>query len=126
MAVWLKHLHMTMAVLTIAGFLLRGFWAWRAPRLLALKPVRVVPHVVDTVLLASAIALLFAYGWNPLDHGWLVAKIGLLLVYIGLGMAALKPRFAPPVRVAAFLGAVAVFAWIVLIARAHRFVPLAG
>lgn len=126
MAVWLKHLHMTMAALTIAGFLLRGFWAWRVPRLLALKPVRIGPHVIDTVLLASAVALLFAYGWNPLDHGWLMAKIGLLLVYIGLGMAALKPRFAPPVRFAAFLGAVAVFAWIVLIARAHRFVPLAG
>lgn len=125
MIVWLKHLHMSMAVLTIAGFLLRGFWAWRAPRLLALKPVRILPHAVDTVLLASAIALLFAHGWNPLDHGWLLAKIGLLVVYIGFGMTAFKPRFAPPVRVAAFFGAVAVFAWIVLIARAHRFVPFA-
>lgn len=125
MIVWLKSLHMLMALLTIIGFLLRGFWAWRVPRLLALKPVRIVPHVIDTLLLASAIALLFAYGWNPLDHGWIMAKIGLLLVYVGLGMTAFKPRFDPPVRVAAFVGAVAVLAWIVVIARAHRFVPFA-
>lgn len=126
MMIWLKHLHMSMAALSIAGFVLRGAWAWRAPALLRRKPVKIVPHVVDTVLLASAIGLLFVYGWNPLDHGWLLAKIGLLVVYIALGLAALKPWFAGPVRAAAFVAAVAVFAWIVVIARAHRFVPFAG
>ena len=126
MIVWLKHLHVTMAALTIAGFVTRAIWAWRAPRLLQLPPVRVLPHVVDTLLLASAIGLLFAYGWNPLAQGWLVAKIGLLLLYIALGMAALKPWFTPPARAAAFAGAVAVFGWIVAIALAHRFVPFAG
>lgn len=126
MTVWLKHLHIAMAALTIGGFVTRGIWAWRAPRLLRLRPVRIVPHVIDTVLLASAVGLLFAYGWNPLKHGWLVAKIALLLVYIALGMAALKPWFAAPVRVASFVVAVAVFGWIVSIARAHRFVPFAG
>lgn len=123
---WLKHLHVSMALLSIAGFVLRGLWAWRAPGLLRRRPVRIVPHVIDTVLLASAIGLLFAYGWNPLDHGWLLAKIGLLLAYIALGLAALKPWFPGPLRAGAFAAAVAVFAWIVLIARAHRFVPFAG
>ena len=123
---WLKVLHVSMAALSIAGFLVRGFWAWRAPRLLRRRPVKVLPHVVDTLLLASAIGLLFAYGWNPLDHGWLLAKIGLLLIYIGLGLAALKPWFSGPMRVVAFVGAVIVFAWIASIARAHRFVPFAG
>jgi len=123
---WLKALHVSMAALSIAGFLVRGFWAWRAPGLLRRRMVKVVPHVVDTLLLASAIGLLFTYGWNPLDHEWLLAKIGLLPVYIALGLAALKPWFNGPVRAGAFVGAVIVFAWIVLIARAHRFVPFAG
>lgn len=126
MIAWLKTLHMSMAALSIAGFVLRGYWAWRAPARLQRRPVRVLPHVVDTLLLASAIGLLLAYGWNPLAQSWLLAKIGLLLVYIALGLAALKPWFAGPVRAGAFAGAVLVFAWIVLIARAHRFIPFAG
>lgn len=123
----LKHLHMGMAALSILGFVVRGFWAWRSPRLLAYRPVRIVPHVVDTLLLLSAIGLLVAYGWNPLAQGWLVAKIVLLVVYIALGLVALKPWYGAAIRVPAFVVAVAVFAWIVMIARAHVFfVPFAG
>lgn len=123
----LKHLHMGMAALSILGFVLRGLWAWRSPRLLARKPVKIVPHVVDTLLLLSAIGLLVAYGWNPLVQGWLLAKIVLLVVYIALGLVALKPWYGAAVRVPAFVAAVAVFAWIVIIARAHVFVvPFAG
>lgn len=121
----LRTLHMSMAAISIAGFVLRGFWAWRAPRLLARKPVKIVPHVVDTLLLASAIGLLVAYGWNPFAQAWLTAKIGLLLAYIALGLVALKPWYGVAVRVPAFVAAVGVFAWIVAIARAHAFVPIA-
>ncbi len=112
-----------MAAVSIAGFVLRGFWAWRSPALLAHRPVKILPHLVDTVLLISAVALLVAYGWNPLAQPWLVAKIALLLVYIVLGLVVLKPWFGPGVRVPAFLGAVAVFTWIAAIARAHALVP---
>lgn len=119
----LRHLHMLMAGLSILGFLLRGGWAWRMPRLLKRKPVKILPHVIDTLLLASAIALLFAYGWNPFVQGWLVAKIVLLIVYIGLGLVALKPWYGAAVRVPAFVAAVAVFAWIYAIASAHAVVP---
>ena len=121
----LRHLHILMAGLSILGFVVRGFWAWRVPRLLAAKPVKILPHVIDTLLLASAIGLLVAYGWNPLAQGWLLAKIGLLLAYIGLGLVALKPWYGAQVRVPAFFAAVVVFAWIVVIARAHAFVPFA-
>lgn len=123
----LKYLHMGMAVLSILGFILRGFWAWRSPRLLAYRPVKIVPHVIDTLLLLSAIGLLIAYSWNPLVQGWLLAKIVLLVVYIALGLVALKPWYGAAVRLPAFVAAVAVFAWIVMIARAHVFfVPFAG
>ena len=121
----LRTLHIVMAAVSIAGFCLRGIWAWRAPALLARRPVKIVPHVVDTVLLLSALGLLAVYGWNPFAQAWLSAKIGLLLVYIGLGLVVLKPWFGAAVRVPAFFAAIAVFAWIVLIARAHAFVPLA-
>jgi uncharacterized membrane protein SirB2 len=122
----LTHLHITAAGLSIAGFVLRGVWAWRAPRLLRWKSVKVLPHVVDTVLLAAAIGLLVRYGWNPFAFTWLTAKIVLLVVYIVLGMIALKPWFGAGVRVPAFFAAVGTFGWIVLIALEHRFVPFAG
>jgi len=122
----LKHLHVSMAALSILGFATRGFWAWRRPDLLARKPVKIVPHVVDTLLLLAAIGLLVMYGWNPFAFAWLSAKIVLLIVYIGLGLVALKPWFGAQIRVPAFVAAVAVFAWIVVIARAHAFVPFQG
>jgi len=122
----LKFVHVGAAGLSILGFILRGFWAWRYPWLLAARPVKIVPHVVDTILLLGALGLLLVYGWNPFDFAWLTAKIVLLCVYIGLGLVALKPWFGRQVRVPAFFGAVAVFAWIVVIARAHQFVPFAG
>ncbi|MEX1081150.1 MAG: SirB2 family protein [Halofilum sp. (in: g-proteobacteria)] len=121
----LKHLHMTMAGLSILGFLLRGYWAWANPVLLRRKPVKILPHIIDTLLLASAIGLLLAYSWNPFAFGWLTAKIVLLVVYIGLGIVALKGRAPAPIRVGAFFAAVAVFVWIVSIAFTKTVVPLA-
>ncbi|MEF8834081.1 MAG: SirB2 family protein [Halofilum sp. (in: g-proteobacteria)] len=121
----LRHLHFLMAGLSMLGFLLRGLWAWLTPGLLARKPVKILPHVIDTLLLASAIALLFAYGWNPFAQAWLVAKIVLLIVYIGLGLVALKPWYGASVRVPAFFAAVAVFAWIVAIALSKLVLPFA-
>ncbi|MDX1608776.1 MAG: SirB2 family protein [Halofilum sp. (in: g-proteobacteria)] len=121
----LKLLHVSMAALSIAGFVLRGVWAWRRPDLLARRPTRIVPHIIDTFLLLAAVGLLVAYGWNPLAFDWLLAKIVLLLAYIGFGLVALKPWFGAHVRVPAFVAALGVFAWIVLIARAHALVPFA-
>ncbi len=121
----LKHLHMTMAVLSILGFLLRGYWAWASPALLARKPVKIVPHIVDTLLLAAAIGLLIAYGWNPFAFGWLTAKIVLLVVYIVLGTIALKGRVTGAPRAVAFFAAVAVFAWILEIAFTKTVMPFA-
>ena len=48
--------------------------------------IRIAPHVVDALLLASAIALAIITRQYPFVHGWLTAKVLALLVYIGLGM----------------------------------------
>jgi uncharacterized membrane protein SirB2 len=124
----LQTIHVLAALVSILGFGLRGLWAWRRPGLLTLKPVKIVPHVIDTILLLSAIGLLLAYGgaWVSASAGWLTAKVVLLVIYIGLGLIALKPWFGPGVRAPAFALAVAVFVWIVAIARAHALVPFAS
>lgn len=107
----LKHTHMLMAILTIGIYLLQGLSAVFLPKLLRRKAMRIGPHVIYTLLLVTAIALLFAYGWNPLAHDWLLTKIGLLVIYIALAIVAFKRRFAPAVRVLAYAGGLVALVW---------------
>lgn len=115
----LKHIHMTAVVLSLALFGLRGWWmATDSPRLAA-RWVKVVPHAIDTVLLASALALAAMIGQWPFVQPWLTVKVVLLVVYIGLGVVALRPGRPKRVRIAAFLLALATFLFLVSVARAH-------
>jgi uncharacterized membrane protein SirB2 len=49
-----------------------------------------LPHIIDTLLLGSAVSMLVIWKSSPLDFGWLTAKILALLAYIGLGMVTLR------------------------------------
>lgn len=110
-----KTVHVAAAALTVTLFALRGAWMLRAPRRLALPWVRIVPHVVDTVLLASALWLAWQLGGDG-TRGWLWAKLAALAAYILLGTVALKRGKTRRVRVAAFAAALATFAYIVSVA----------
>lgn len=112
----LKHFHITCVVLSGAGFALRGWWSITGSDLLRAKLTRRLPHIIDTGLLGSAITLAWMSGQYPFVQGWLTAKVLGLLAYIGLGMLALKPVRPPGVRLAAFLAALATFAYIVSVA----------
>ena len=68
------------------------------------------------MLLLSALALAWTLRISPGSAPWLMAKIVGLVVYIGLGMVALRPRIAMPVRASAWLAALATFAYIVSVA----------
>lgn len=97
----LKHLHMTVAYLTVVLLALRllldavGKPDWRQ------TPLRWIPHANDTILLVSAVGLLFVTPWIPFVHGWLTAKVFLLIGYIVAGVFALKQTVSLPVRIAA-------------------------
>jgi uncharacterized membrane protein SirB2 len=112
----LKAVHVGSVATSLALFVVRGIWMLIAPGYLALRWVRVVPHVVDTMLLGSAIALAVMIGGNPGARGWLSAKVIGLLVYIALGSVALKYGRTRGVRAAAFVGALATFAYVVSVA----------
>lgn len=116
----LKALHATSAFASLVLFVTRGVWMVWAPERLQLRSVKFVPHVVDTVLLASAIALVWQLGGLEVlrTQGWLVAKIVALLLYIVLGSIALKRGRTLRIRVIAFFGAVTVFGYIVSVAIA--------
>ncbi len=113
----LKHLHTTLVTLTLLLFVVRGFWMMRGSDMLTRRWVKIVPHVIDTALLASAFGVAWV-GWNypVVAHGWITAKLVALLVYIGLGVVALKRGRTAPIRVTAFLAALAVYGYIVAVA----------
>jgi len=83
----------------------------------ATKPLtRIVPHIVDTLFLGSAIWMIALLGRIPVSDAWLVAKLGGLLAYIVLGMIAMHSAPAGALAVPAFFTALTVFGWIVSIA----------
>ncbi len=120
---FLKYLHVSSVLLSGTGFVLRGAWMMRGSPMLARRWVRVAPHVLDTVLLASAIALALMLGQYPLVHGWLTAKVLGLIAYIVLGTIALKRGRTRGIRIAAFCGALLVFAYIVAVAITKSALP---
>lgn len=116
----LKQIHVACAALSWLGFFVRGIWMMRDSPLLARRWVRIAPHVNDTLLLASAIALAAWSRQYPFVHGWLTAKLLALVLYIVLGMVALGHHGSRPVRIAAWVAAQGVFAYIVLVALTRQ------
>ncbi|MFO7542319.1 MAG: SirB2 family protein [Thiobacillus sp.] len=119
----LKHLHLTTIALTLALFILRGIWMMAdSPRLRA-RWVRIVPHLNDTLLLASGIGLAVLIEQYPLVHGWLTAKFFALILYIVLGIFALKRGKTRGQRIAAWIAALLVFGYMAAVAIAHDPLP---
>ena len=119
----IKTIHLVSAALSFGGFVLRGFWMLRASPLLAHKLTRILPHIVDTVLLGSAILLAINIHQYPGVHGWLTAKVLALLAYIVLGSIALKRGRTRTIRITAWLAAMLVFLYIVSVALTRSPVP---
>lgn len=111
-----KHVHIACVALSGAFFLLRGIWMLTGSRMLQQRWVKIVPHAIDTLLLASALTLAWWIGQYPFVNGWLTAKVLGLVLYIVLGTIALKRGKTKTVRVGAFFAALAVFAYIVGVA----------
>lgn len=119
----IKLVHMSCAALSFGLFFVRGVWMLRTPQRLQVRWVRIVPHVIDTLLLGSAVILAILSRQYPVVENWLSAKVVALLVYIALGMVALRRGRTRGVRAAAWLAALAVFGYIVAVARSRSVWP---
>jgi len=116
----LRHAHIGCAILTIALFVLRG------GLMLAESPwqrnivLRYLPHVVDTVLLTTALMLTTVIHQYPFSTGWVTTKVVLLVVYIVLGSIALKRGRTKRIRTAALVAALLTIGFLVTVARTHH------
>lgn len=109
----LKQVHVATATLSIAGFILRYLLMLTRSPALRSRVARVLPHIVDTLLLLSAIAMAVMIGALA---AWLVVKIVALLAYIVVGSIAIKRGRTLASRAIAGLLAIGIFGFIVSVA----------
>jgi uncharacterized membrane protein SirB2 len=116
----IKHVHVFAVLLSGGLFLLRGLMLNLGAKWPLAKPVRHLTMTVDTILLVSAITLAVLLRQYPFVHGWLTAKVVLLVVYIALGVQALQASRPKAKRLVFWAAALLVYAFIISIARAHH------
>lgn len=109
----IKHLHLTFVALSVALLLLRFFWMVRQSPNFEKKWVKILPHVVDTGLLLSAIGLCFIISQYPFVNAWLTEKLLAVVAYIIMGVMCFKGR-TMTLRYVALVGA---FGWLALIGK---------
>lgn len=82
-------------------------------------PVRIITWTIDTVLLTAALMLMTIVQQFPFVDGWLTMKLVLLIAYILLGWFAFRADHKSA-RLWSMGAAIAVFAFIITVARAHN------
>jgi uncharacterized membrane protein SirB2 len=110
-----RHLHVGAVVLSITLFVLRARWSLYSPARLRQRWVKIVPHIIDSVLLLSGASLAWQLGVAGV-RGWLPAKLAALVLYIVLGAVALRYGKTRGARIAAMIAAVVTFAYIASVA----------
>ena len=117
----LKLIHVTCVVASGTGFALRATVSLIRPgRLPRRGLVHALPHVVDSVLLASALGMVWMSGGSLLSLAWLQAKIVLLVAYVVFGARALSRHRRMGDRLVSTAAAVASFIGIVASAMTGR------
>ena len=109
-------IHVTLVLASGSFFFLRGIWMLQESPLLQIKPVRILPHIVDTFLLVSGFYLAYLINMYPGTTDWLTTKLVLLLAYIVLGMFALKRGKTRTIRATAFAMALSVYGYMITVA----------
>ncbi|SES66320.1 Uncharacterized membrane protein SirB2 [Nitrosomonas marina] len=112
----IKMIHVSSVITSFLFFFVRGIWLIKDSPILHQRWVRILPHIVDTVLLTSAITLAFKIQQSPFVDAWLTAKVIGILVYISLGMVAMRFGKTRQTRIKAWIAAECVFIYIVLVA----------
>lgn len=110
----LKHLHITLAVLSIALFTYRFILTFIASKKLDAKWLKISPHVIDTFLLIIGVVLAVKLSINPIEQLWLAEKILALFAYIFTGYYTLKLARNKAMQIIGYLGAMG---WVMLIVR---------
>jgi uncharacterized membrane protein SirB2 len=112
----IKTIHVTCVALSFAGFFIRGIWMLMDSDLLQRRWAKITPQLVDTLMLVSAIILAIQLRFSPLEQPWLLVKIIGLLLYIAIGLVALRFGRSKNTRLYAWLFGLLIYSYIVSVA----------
>jgi uncharacterized membrane protein SirB2 len=116
----IKWVHVWTVIASGSLFLLRGVPLLLGHAAINHAAVRYLSYTIDTVLLTAALMLATMLHQYPFVHGWLTVKVLLLVVYIVLGSLALKRGRTRRAQISCFVAALAVYAFMITVARAHH------
>jgi len=119
----IKSVHIVSVAVSIFLFTLRGVWRLQQNNFVNQRWVKIVPHVVDTILLTTGLLLTIEINQFPFVDAWLTAKVVAVLFYIMFGIIAF--RFAKTrLTLSIFcLLALTTFAYIITVAYKHSPLP---
>jgi uncharacterized membrane protein SirB2 len=116
----LRHAHITLAIVSVTIFTVRGLLMLAGSSRVNTPWLKYPSYTVDTLLLTAALMLTTIIHQFPFQTGWLTMKVCLLVVYVVLGVIALKRGQTRGVRAAAFVAALLTVGFLFTVARAHH------
>jgi uncharacterized membrane protein SirB2 len=120
----IKLVHVATVLASGGLFLIRGLAVQLGAGWGMAAPLRYLSYTIDTVLLAAALLLTAILQLSPFAHTWLAVKVALLIVYIVLGVIALRRGRTVAARRVCWIAALLVYAMMISVARTHH--PLAS
>ena len=116
----IKHAHIGLVMGSVALCARRGAAVQAGMRWPRARPVRLASYAIDTGLLAAGLWLVAILPGGFFANGWLTAKLVLLVVYVVLGVFAMRRARSRSGRALCYVAALATFSMIYGIARAHH------
>lgn len=118
----LKHIHLTFVVLSFLVFFIRGIGLFMNSPLLHKKISKILPHIINTIMLVSGVVLAVHLGMKPGEQPWLIAKIVGLVFFVIIGIAVFKVKKSVVSKVL-WLDALLIFIYIVSVAITKNPMP---
>ena len=124
----LLNVHLISIAFSVSLLTLRFWWRYTDARLARARWTRIVPPVVDTVLLVSGVALMIKTHILPFtEQGtWLTEKLFGVIIYIVLGFIALDYRRARSRQARLIAFPLALVVLYIIIKLATTKIPLLG
>ena len=120
-----KHIHMTMAILSMLLLLLRFAIGFKNQHQLDKRSLKILPHVVDALLIVSIVGMLSSVSVTLFPTGFITEKALFFVLYVVfsvLCVLSLRGKVSSNLRIPTF--AVALVSWLALIHVAFSKSPI--
>lgn len=102
----IKHFHLLLIGLSVGLFLIRFILSEMKSPILQKKWLKILPHIVDTLLIVSAVTLCVLIEQYPFVNAWVTEKLLALLLYVFMVTLALKMARTVFMKYIGLLGAI--------------------